>query len=210
MKNSNDELKLVLGVAGASGSIYLARFVKKLLSLKGETHFVVSPASIRIFREEFNCKISNPKELLDYLIDIYKIETIQNKFHLKNFNDIGSDIASGSNIWDATLVLPCSMKTIASINAGLTENLIERCADVTLKERRRLILVPRETPFNQIHLRNMLELDRAGGIILPASPGFYQMPKTIDDLGDFIAGRIFNLLGIDAALFPKWLDDQSQ
>jgi 4-hydroxy-3-polyprenylbenzoate decarboxylase len=96
------------------------------------------------------------------------------------------------------------MKTIASINAGFTDNLIERCADVTLKERRRLIVVPRETPYNQIHLRNMLSLDQAGAIILPASPGFYQVPKTLDDLGDFIAGRIFNLLGVDAELFPKW------
>lgn len=90
------------------------------------------------------------------------------------------------------------------MNAGLTENLIERAADVTLKERRRLIVVPRETPFNRIHLRNLLSLDEAGAIILPASPGFYQMPKTLDDLGDFISGRIFNLLGVEQNLFPKW------
>jgi flavin prenyltransferase len=204
LRKYNDELKLVLGIAGASGSIYPARFIKKLLEIKGETHLIISPASIRIFKEEFQCKASNPKEILEHIIEMYKVEKIENKIHFKNFNDIGADIASGSNIWDAMVVMPTSMKTIASIQAGLTENLIERCADVTLKERRRLILVPRETPYNQIHLRNMLELDRAGAIILPASPGFYQLPKTIDDLGDFIAGRIFSLLGIEANLFAKW------
>lgn len=91
------------------------------------------------------------------------------------------------------------------MSQGLTENLIERAADVSLKERRRLIVVPRETPYNRIHLKNLLNLDEAGAIILPASPGFYQMPKTLDDLGDFIAGRILGLLGVNQTLFPKWL-----
>ena len=197
-------MKLVLGIAGASGSIYPARFLKKLLELEGETYLIVSPASIRIFREEYETNVNTPQEILDFIINKWQIESIRNQIHFRTFADIGADIASGSNKWDAMVVLPCSMKTIASINAGLTENLIERCADVTLKERRRLIVVPRETPYNQIHLRNMLSLDEAGAIILPASPGFYQVPRTLDDLGDFIAGRIFNLLGVDAELFPKW------
>lgn len=150
--------------------------------------------------------MNNPQEIIDFIINRWQITNIQNKIHFRPFADIGADIASGSNTWQATVILPCSMKTIASINAGLTENLIERCADVTLKEkRRRLIVVPRETPYNQIHLRNMLSLRSGRCIILPASPGFYQIPRTIDDLGDFIAGRIFNLLGVDAGLFPKWI-----
>lgn len=197
-------MKLVLGIAGASGSIYPARFIKKLLGIKGETFLIISPASIRIFREEYETNVNTAQEILDFIINRWEIKNIQNRIHFRSFQDIGADIASGSNIWDGMVVLPCSMKTIASINAGLTENLIERCSDVTLKERRRLILVPRETPYNQIHLRNMLSLDQAGAIILPASPGFYQMPKTLDDLGDFIAGRIFNLLGVNTNLFPKW------
>ena len=198
-------MKLVLGIAGASGSIYPARFIKKLLELNGETFLIVSPASIRIFREEYETNVNTPQEIIDFIVNKWQITNIQNKIHFRSFADIGADIASGSNSWNATVILPCSMKTIASINAGLTENLIERCADVTLKERRRLIVVPRETPYNQIHLRNMLSLDQAGAIILPASPGFYQIPRTIDDLGDFIAGRIFNLLGVDVGLFPKWI-----
>ena len=196
-------MKIVLGIAGASGSIYPARFIKKLLELEGETFLIVSPASIRIFREEYTINVNSTQDILDFIIDKWKIE-VKNKIHIRPFGDIGADIASGSNIWSSMVVLPCSMKTIASINAGLTENLIERCADVTLKERRRLILIPRETPYNQIHLRNMLSLDQAGAIILPASPGFYQLPKSLDDLGDFIASRVFNLIGIETDLYKKW------
>ena len=202
-------MKLILGISGASGSIYPARFLKALLEMKGETYLIVSPASIRIFQEEYECKISNANELLDFIVNRWKISVIHS-IYIRPFKDIGADIASGSNIWDAMLVLPCSMKTIASINAGLTDNLIERCADVTLKERRRLILVPRETPYNEIHLRNMYELTKMGAIILPASPAFYQIPKTLDDLGDFIVGRIFQLLGININLFPRWSPNFSQ
>lgn len=196
-------MKIVLAVAGASGSIYAARFLKKLLELDGETFLIISPASIRIFREEYETNVNSAKEILDYIVNKWNIN-VKNTINIRPFGDIGADIASGSNIWEGMVVVPCSMKTIASINAGLTENLIERCADVTLKERRRLILVPRETPYNQIHLKNMLSLDMAGAIILPASPGFYQLPQTLDDLGDFIAARIFNLLGVDTNLYTKW------
>jgi 4-hydroxy-3-polyprenylbenzoate decarboxylase len=199
----NSTLKIVVSVAGASGSIYFARFLKKLLELEGETYLIISPASIRIFREEYETKVSNPSEILDFILNKWQINPV-NQIHFRNFNDIGADIASGSNRWQGMVVVPCSMKTIASINAGMTENLIERCADVSLKERRKLILVPRETPYNQIHLKNMLSLDQAGGIILPASPGFYQLPKTLDDLGDFVAGRIFSLLDVEANLYPNW------
>ncbi|TGN19938.1 UbiX family flavin prenyltransferase [Leptospira idonii] len=196
-------MKLVVGLAGASGSIYAARFLRALSEIPGDTYFTVSPASLRIFSEEYETKVSNAEDVLDFIQQRWKPET-KHKFHIRDFFDIGSDIASGSNSWDAMVVVPCSMKTVASINAGFTENLIERAADVSLKERRRLIVVPRETPYNRIHLRNMLSLDEAGGIIVPASPGFYQMPKSLDDLGDFIAGRIFNLLGVESELFPKW------
>ncbi|MCU0823959.1 MAG: UbiX family flavin prenyltransferase [Leptospira sp.] len=196
-------MKLVVGLAGASGSIYAARFLRALMELEGETYLTVSPASLRIFSEEYETKVDSAEAILSFISEKWKPKQIH-KFHIRNFFDIGSDIASGSNSWDAMVVVPCSMKTVASMNAGLTENLIERAADVTLKERRRLIVVPRETPFNRIHLRNLLSLDEAGAIILPASPGFYQMPKTLDDLGDFISGRIFNLLGVEQNLFPKW------
>lgn len=196
-------MKLVLGLAGASGSIYAARLIRALMETEGETYITASPASLRIFSEEYETEVKSTEDVLSYISSKWNPKQIH-KFHIRNFFDIGSDIASGSNSWDAMVVVPCSMKTVASLTAGLTENLIERAADVSLKERRRLIIVPRETPFNRIHLRNLLSLDEAGAIILPASPGFYQMPKTLDDLGDFIAGRIFNLLGVPHSLFPKW------
>ncbi|EMO56560.1 polyprenyl P-hydroxybenzoate and phenylacrylic acid decarboxylase [Leptospira santarosai str. CBC1416] len=200
----DDRMKLVLGMAGASGSIYAERFIKALFTIEGTTFFICSPASLRVFREEMECKVSSSKELLDFIISKYKIQNTPHRFEIRNFADIGADIASGSNSWKGMVILPCSMKTIASINAGMTENLIERTADVTLKERRTLLLVPRETPYNRIHLKNMLELHDAGGIILPASPGFYQMPKTLEDLGDFIGERIFRLLGVEMNLYPRW------
>ncbi|EOQ90323.1 polyprenyl P-hydroxybenzoate and phenylacrylic acid decarboxylase [Leptospira yanagawae serovar Saopaulo str. Sao Paulo = ATCC 700523] len=196
-------MKLVVGLAGASGSIYAARFLRALFEIDGETYITASPASLRIFSEEYETSVKTTEDILSFVEEKWKVKS-KHKFHVRNFFDIGSDIASGSNVWDAMVVIPCSMKTVASMSAGLTENLIERAADVTLKERRRLIVVPRETPYNRIHLRNLLELDEAGAIILPASPGFYQMPKTLDDLGDFIAGRILNLLGHTQTLFPKW------
>ncbi|WP_411823291.1 UbiX family flavin prenyltransferase [Leptospira sp. 'Mane'] len=196
-------MKLVVALAGASGSIYAARFLKALSEIPGESYLIVSPPSLRIFSEEYETSVSKPEDILDFVQVKWKPD-LKHKFHIRSFHDIGSDIASGSNVWDAMVVVPCSMKTVASINSGLTENLIERAADVSLKERRRLIVVPRETPYNRVHLRNLLSLDEAGAIILPASPGFYQNPKTLDDLGDFIAGRIFNLLGVDAGLYPKW------
>lgn len=196
-------MKLVVALAGASGSIYAARFLRALWEMEGESFLIASPPSLRVFREELEAPVTKPEDLLDFLRKTYQPKEVH-QFHFRNFQDIGADIASGSNSWDGMVVVPCSMKTVASISLGLTENLIERCADVTLKERRRLIVVPRETPYNRVHLKNMLALDEVGGIVLPASPGFYQMPKSLDDLGDFIAGRIFGLLGIGHNLFPQW------
>lgn len=203
-------MKLVVAISGASGSIYAARFLKKLLEVPGETFLIFSPASIKIFQEEYQTKANNPFEIIDFIKEKWKVEKINNHYSFRNFHDIGEDIASGSNLWEAMVVVPCSMKTIASIVNGITTNLIERCADVTLKEKRRLITVPRETPYNQIHLKNMLKLDKAGGIVLAASPGFYFLPKNLDDLGDFIAGRIFNLLGYQFDLFKPWQPENTK
>ncbi|WP_167882135.1 UbiX family flavin prenyltransferase [Leptospira semungkisensis] len=200
-------MRLVLAMAGASGSIYAARFLKALMEIPGETWFVASPASIRVFKEEFSTNVETAAQILDFIQEKWKPKKIHT-FHFRKFEDIGCDIASGSNIWDGMVVVPCSMKTIAAIRTGITENLIERAADVTLKERRRLILVPRETPYNRIHLENMLSLHDAGAVIAPASPGFYQMPNSLEDLGDFMATRIFRLLGREIDLYPRWLSDK--
>jgi 4-hydroxy-3-polyprenylbenzoate decarboxylase len=197
-------MRLVLGMAGSSGSLYGARFLRAIAEVPGETYLIISPPAIRVFREEYNAKVQTASDILDFCLSHWGPVDLKNEFRIRPHGDIGADIASGSNLWHGMVIVPSSMKTIASIRAGLAENLIERCADVTLKERRRLIIVPRETPYNRIHLQNMLALDEAGAVILPASPGFYQNPKSLDDLGDFIAGRIFNLLGLEKELFPRW------
>ncbi len=208
MSFPNIGLNLVLAMAGASGSIYAARFLRALMEIPGKTWFVPSPAAIRVFREEYQTKVETGEQVLDYIREKWKPNQVHT-FHLRKFEDIGADIASGSNIWDGMVVIPCSMKTVAAIRSGITDNLIERAADVTLKERRKLILVPRETPYNRIHLENMLALHDAGAIIAPASPGFYQVPKSLDELGDFMANRIFRLLGIEIDLYPRWNPDNS-
>ncbi len=200
-------MKIIIGVSGASGSLYTARLIHALASQPGETYFIVSPSAIRVFQEEYQTKVSTPNELVDFVMNKYPTESNKNKFIYRKFNDIGCDIASGSNGWDGMVVVPCSMNTMASIHAGIADNLIERCADVSLKERRKLILVPRETPYNRIHLKNMIGLDEAGAIILPASPGLYHNPKTLEELGDFIAGRILQFFGVSLTAYKPWHPD---
>ncbi|EPG66925.1 UbiX family flavin prenyltransferase [Leptospira wolffii] len=194
---------LVVAMAGASGSIYAARFLRALMELPGESWFVPSPAAIRVFREEYQTSVETGEQVLDFIREKWRPNSVHS-FRLRKFEDVGADIASGSNVWEGMVIVPCSMKTVASIRAGITDNLIERAADVSLKERRKLILVPRETPYNRIHLENMLALHDAGAILAPASPGFYQVPKTLEELGDFMAGRIFRLLGKEIDLYPRW------
>ena len=118
--------------------------------------------------------------------------------------ECGSRIASGSQRWDGMVVIPCSMKTLAGIAAGAASNLVERAADVTLKERRPLVLVPRETPLNLIQLENLTRVARAGAIVVPAMPAFYQKPQSFEDLADFIVGRVLSLLHIEHSLFQPW------
>jgi 4-hydroxy-3-polyprenylbenzoate decarboxylase len=118
--------------------------------------------------------------------------------------DLGAVIASGSQRWDGMVVIPCSMKTLAGIAHGSASNLVERAADVTLKERRPLILVPRETPLSLVHLDNLRAAARAGAAIVPAMPAFYQRPRTLEDLADFVCGRVLAVLGVEHGLFPPW------
>lgn len=196
-------MKLVLGISGASGSIYTARLLRVVLAMEGETHITVSPNSLKIFKEEFDSNIYSNADIIESIVERYKI-TIKNVVHFRDFEDTGSELATGSNLWTAMVVVPCSMKTVAGIANGLSSNLIERCADVTLKERRRLVIVPREAPLSRVHLKNLLAIDEAGGVVLPASPGFYFRPHKLEDLGDFIAAKILNLLGIEHHLLPHW------
>lgn len=209
MQPNQASSSFIIGITGASGSLYGLHLLQALLnSVSGRSTLIISPAALRVFNQEFNTALEKPEELLQYATDrASRSGPIRHAFELADHRDIGAKPASGSAAYDGMVICPCSMKTMAGIAAGYTSNLIERAADVTLKERRRLIVVPRETPYNLIHLRNMTALTEAGGIVLPASPAFYQKPQDFDDLGRFIAGRILALLGLSQNLFSAWEGD---
>lgn len=197
MKN----LKLIVAVSGASGALFGAEFLRALANIPGRSSLIVSPAGLRVYNQEIGRDLRSSQE---YLSDALGKGTLRHEFVLEDHKNIGARPASGSAAYHGMVILPCSMKTLAGIAHGYTDNLIERAADVTLKERRRLIVCPRETPYSLIHLRNMTALTEAGGIVLPVSPGYYQKPQTFEELGRFIAGRILSLFGVDHTLFPAW------
>ena len=205
LTKSLPRLNLVVGVSGASGAVYAERFILALTRLmRGESSLIISPAAIRIRREERNSKVTTPAEYLEEILSSISPEQRGQSFVPEDHRDVGARPASGSAPYDGMVIVPCSMKTLAALAHGYTTNLLERAGDVALKERRKLIVVPRETPYNLVHLRNMTALTEAGGIVLPASPGFYQKPETLEDLGDFIGGRILAIFGVAHSLYSSW------
>ena len=181
--------KIVVGITGASGSIYAVRLIDVLREKGIEVHAVITDSGQRVL--DYECGMT--MEELSRRVDVLYPNT-----------DVGAAIASGSFRMDAMVVLPCSMKTAGAIAHGVTDDLLTRAADVTLKEGRRLLLVPRETPMHEIHLENLLRLARAGAVIMPAAPGFYHRPETLDDLVNMMVGKILDRLGIEAELFTRW------
>lgn len=176
-------MRVVLGITGASGVIYGVRLAEELEKSGTEVTIIVSDAARKVLAAE----------------------TPQAKFsRTLTEHDIESDVSSGSVKFDATVICPCSMKTLSAIANGFAYNLICRNADVALKEHRKLVLVVRETPLNAIHLENMLKLVKLGVTILPASPGFYHNPKTIDDLVNHVIGKVLDSLGVESNLFTRW------
>ncbi|MDE3257629.1 MAG: UbiX family flavin prenyltransferase [Gemmatimonadota bacterium] len=195
--------RTTVAVTGASGAIYALRTLRALLMNGDEVHLIVSGFGWMLLREEAGFE-GKQAEFEDFLADRYGADIANGRVNVHQIGNMAAPVASGSVDLRGMVVVPCSMKYLANIAHGASGNLIERAADVTLKERRPLILVPRETPMNLIHLRNMTTAAEAGAAILPAMPAFYQKPESFDDLADFIAGRILNLLGIEHDLFPPW------
>ena len=181
--------KIVVGITGASGSVYAVRLIDVLREQSIEVHAVITDSGQRVL--DYECGVTIDE--LSRRVDVLYPNT-----------DVGAAIASGSFRMDAMVVLPCSMKTAGAIAHGVTDDLLTRAADVTLKEGRRLLLVPRETPMHEIHLENLLRLARAGAVIMPAAPGFYHRPETLDDLVNMMVGKILDRLGIEAELFTRW------
>jgi flavin prenyltransferase len=188
--------RYVLGICGASGGAYALRALRLLASQEVETHVVVSAEGERVLRSETGIDIS------EFIASFDKGSRARVIRHAHD--DFFAPISSGSFKTDGMLVLPCSLSALASIANGTGGDLLRRAADVHLKERRPLVLVPRETPLSVIHLRNMLSLAEVGAVILPACPGFYGKPKTIDDLIDFVVGRALSAFGMELGLFPEW------
>lgn len=195
--------RLIVAVTGASGAIYSVRLLKACLELGVDVDLVVSDYGKRLFIEE--CELNLKTEGVEAWLDrSYGAAERPGSLTTHSFYDMGSALASGSVGWDGMAVVPCSMKSLSGIAVGSASNLVERAADVTLKEGRTLVLVPRETPLNLIHLENLSRVARAGARIIPAMPAFYHRPRTFEDLADFIVGRILSAVGVDHALSPVW------
>ena len=194
---------VVLAITGASGAIYATRTMAALLERGCHLELVVSDYGRRLLRDELGDTASIDK-LPEYLASKYGDGVRTDTVTLHSNKDLGAKIASGSQSCEAMAVVPCSMKTLAGIAHGLSRNLVERAADVMLKEKRPLVIVPRETPMSLPQLKNMVLCAEAGAMIMPAMPAFYQMPKTLDDLADFMAGKILSAIGFAHDLYPTW------
>lgn len=182
--------KLIVAITGATGVIYGVRLLQALRELPNvESHLLISEAGVLNLHQELDL---NRKD----------VEALAHVVH--NIRDIGASIASGSFQSDGMIIAPCSMRTLAAVAHGLSDNLITRAADVALKERRRLVLMVRETPFNLAHLRNMTAVTEMGGIIFPPLPGFYHKPQSIQEMVDHTVGRVLDLFSLPHHLTPRW------
>jgi 4-hydroxy-3-polyprenylbenzoate decarboxylase len=182
--------RLIIAITGATGAIYGVRLLQVLRELRGiETHLMVSDAGVLNLHQELDM---NRKD----------VEALAHVVH--NVRDVGASIASGSFQSEGMIIAPCSMKTLAAVAHGLSDTLITRAADVVLKERRRLVLMVRETPLNLAHLRNMTAVTEMGGIVFPPLPGFYHRPQTIAEMVDHTVGRVLDLFSVPHTLTPRW------
>ena len=194
---------VAVAITGASGAIYATRTLAALLERSVHVELIVSAYGRRLLRDELGADASVGR-LMPYLSERYGPGVSAGSITLHGNGDVGAAIASGSHGCSGMVVVPCTMKTMAAIAHGLSRNLIERAADVMLKERRRLVIVPRETPMSLPQLKNMVLCAEAGAMMLPAMPAFYQQPRTLDDLADFMAGKILSALGFAHELYPAW------
>src|SRR6186713_2519731 len=192
-----------VAITGASGALYAVRTMAALLERDCHLEVVVSDYGRRLLHDELGEAASVPR-LRGYLVEKYGEAAARGSYTILSNKDLGATIASGSHDCRGMVIVPCSMKTLAGVAHGLSRNLVERAADVMLKERRPLVIVPRETPMSLMQLRNMVLCAEAGAVMLPAMPGFYQMPQTLDHLADFMAGKILSALGFEHDLYPMW------
>lgn len=205
---NNPPATITLALTGASGMPYAMRLLESLLAANTGVYLLYSQAAQIVAQQEMGLNLpSSSRELQMQLRGSFA--HLPGKLQVFGREEWFAPIASGSNTADAMVICPCTMGTLAAIAAGMSDNLIERAADVILKEQRKLILVPRETPFSAIHLENMLKLARLGAVILPANPGFYHHPATVQDVVDFVVARILDHLGLPHQLMARWGEDKN-
>ena len=194
---------ITLALTGASGMLYAMRLLDKLLEAKRQVYLLYSQAAQIVAHQELGLSFpTRPQDAAAFFSERFGAQ--QGQLRAFGREEWFAPVASGSNPADAMVICPCTMGTLAAVAGGLADNLIERAADVMLKERRPLILVPRETPLSAIHLENMLRLTHAGAVILPANPGFYHRPSSVAELVDFVVARVLDQLQIEHQLMSRW------
>lgn len=201
--------RYVVGITGASGVVYGRRVVGALLDRGHRVDLIVTPAGYRVLEEELDLPSRSREEVVELFSSPRGVSPTASDgpggiLYLYDSDDLGADLASGSVSVDGVAIVPCSMSMVSALATGRSGDLLERVGDVALKERRRLVIVPRETPLSVIHLRNLLLLAEAGAVILPAMPGFYHRPRRVEELVDFMAGKVLGALGVDQDLLPPW------
>ena len=192
-----------VAITGASGSPYALRLLQALLQQGHNVYLCISGDGLKIMNDESGILLKGSEADIQYAFE-RQFDAREGQLSYFDEDNMYTPIASGSTPVDGMVVIPCSMKALASIANGFASNLIERAADVTIKERRRLIVVPRETPLSAIHLRNMLTLAELGAHIVPAMPGFYHRPKHLQDIVDFVVGRVLDAMGVENSIAPRW------
>jgi flavin prenyltransferase len=197
--------RIILGITGASGAIYAERLLKILIEEGHQVELVLSHYGARLLKEERDLP-GEPRKLVEAIAARYHLTVGEGQVTPHAYQDLGASLASGSYPVHGMAIVPASMRAVGALAAGLELTLVDRAAAVTLKERRPLVIMPRETPLTRIQLENLLRLHDAGAVILPAEPAFYQHPRTFEDLGDFMAARVLEHLGLapERDLFPRW------
>jgi 4-hydroxy-3-polyprenylbenzoate decarboxylase len=189
----------VIGITGASGVVYGIKLCEFMLSIGKTVHLLITDAGWRVLHDELDWQVTRRQEALEQFF-----KPAAGKLIYHPIQDIGASVASGSFRTEGMIIIPCSMGTLSAIAHGSSDNLLERTADVMLKESRKLIIVPRETPLHTVHLENMLTLARMGVKIIPAMPAFYQRPQSLDELVQFLVGKVLDSIGIEHELFTRW------
>ena len=196
---------IIVAISGASGTVYGLRLLQFLLSNNYKVELVFSESAIKVAKNETNLNLStNPDVLKEQVLSYLQQLELRTLLNIWSFDDIAASISSGSYKTAGMIIIPASMGTISGVANGTSDNLITRAADVCIKEKRKLVLVPREMPFSPIHLENLLKLSKLGAIVAPACPGFYHKPNEVNEMIDFVVGKVLDLFEIEHDLFKRW------